>query len=426
MIDIHSQHQNQILSDEVFRISALDLLYDSKSLLHRYLGEYNNLQSLRSELRRAEEVAASARRDQEWITHQVEELTAANLRLGESEEAEAELKILENAEHISQAFEAFRARMESDDEMGILVALRSSQKEMQHIAKSYPDAVDYAERLGGVLAELKDMYSTISADSESIEADPERLAKLSGRIDMIYSLCQKHHVTDLAELIDIRDKYTSQLGAILCSDEEIAKLKGLIDGCESRAKELAAKISERRAKAAPVFQKNICKTLNKLGMEQAKFIVRIAQTKQLTTSGWDQVDFLFSSVEGKTPQAVEKIASGGEVSRVMLALKALLAQKMSLPTIIFDEIDTGVSGRIADAMGEIIESLSQQMQVVDITHLPQVASKGESHFVVYKESGHTNITRLTADERVQQIATMISGSIVTDAAVEQAKFLLNR
>ncbi|MFI3248200.1 MAG: DNA repair protein RecN [Rikenellaceae bacterium] len=426
LIDIHSQHQNLVLSNEEFRISSLDLLYDSKPLLQSYLNEYNALQSMKAELRSLEEAAASARRDQEWLTHQVEELTAANLRLGESEEAEAELKILENAESIGQIFGTFATRMESDDDSGILVALRTSQKEMQQISKNYPDAVDYAERLGSVLAELKDMYSSISAASESIEADPERLAKLSSRIDAIYSLCQKHRVSDLAELIEVRDRYRAQLGAILGSDEQIAKLKESIAECERRTKSAAAQISEKRKKASPIFEKNIYKTLKHLGMEQARFIVQISDAKQFTTNGADNVDFLFSSVEGKTPQPVEKIASGGEISRVMLALKVLLAEKMSLPTIIFDEIDTGVSGRIADAMGEIIEELSQKMQVVDITHLPQVASKGDSHFVVYKDGGRTNITRLTEEERVQQIATMISGSVITDAAIEQAKFLLHK
>ncbi|MFI3289428.1 MAG: DNA repair protein RecN [Rikenellaceae bacterium] len=423
LIDIHSQHQNQILSNEEFRISAIDLLYDSKSLLAKYLGEYNTLQSLRAKLRTAEEVAASARRDEEWITHQVEELTAANLRIGESEEAEAELKILENSELITQNFEAFTARMEQDDEGGILVALRASQKEMQQIAKSFPDAADYAERLGSVVAELKDMYSSISASSESIEADPERLSKLSSRIDTIYSLCQKHRAADLAELIEIRDRYAAQLGAILGSDEEITRLKKEIKECEGSTSKLSAKITESRRKVAPIFEKSICKTLKQLGMEQARFTVQIRESKA-TPLGSDAIDFLFSSVEGKSPQPVERIASGGEISRVMLALKVLLAEKMSLPTIIFDEIDTGVSGRIADAMGEIIEELSRKMQVIDITHLPQVASKGNSHFVVYKEGGRTNITRLSKEERVQQIATMLSGSVITDAAVEQAQFLL--
>ncbi len=426
LIDIHSQHQNLILSDENFRISSLDLLYDSKPLLTKYLSEYNTLQSLRAELRTIEEIAASARRDQEWIAHQVEELTAANLRLGESEEAEAELKILENAELISQSFEAFLARMDSDDERGVLIALKSSQKEMRQIAKSLPEAAEYAERLESALAELKDMYSSISASISSIEADPERLAKLSDRIDTIYSLCQKHRAADLAELIEIRDRYSEQLGKILGSDEQINDLKKRIKECEESAMNLALMIHEKRQKAAPSFEKQICKTLKRLGMEQARFIVQISNTKQLTPSGNNAINFLFSSVETKSPQPVERIASGGEISRVMLALKALLAERMSLPTIIFDEIDTGVSGRIADAMGEIIEELSHKMQVVDITHLPQVASKGESHFVVYKEGGHTNITRLSNEERVRQIATMISGSIVTDAAVEQAKFLLNK
>ncbi len=425
LIDIHSQHQNQILSDEMFRISSLDLMYkEAQQLLADYTKEYRELANLRRELKHIEEVAASAKRDQEWLTHQVDELVAAKLRVGESEEAEAQLKVLENAEQISQVLSTYVERMDSDDERGVLLALRNSEREMRQIAPNYTAAADYAERIASALAELKDMNSSIAAECEAVEANPERLATVTERIDTLYSLCQKHRAKDVTELIEIRDRYEQQLLTILNSDDQIASLKRQIEKSYATAHQIASKIGAKRRGVTAEFEKNISATLSRLGMEHARFVVVVNELDELTPNGANNVEFLFSSVVGKTPQPLEKIASGGEISRVMLALKTLISQRMELPTIIFDEIDTGVSGRIADAMGEIMAELSQSIQVVDITHLPQVASKGDSHFVVYKENGHTNISKLSPDERVKQIAMMISGNIITPAALQQAKFLL--
>ncbi|MFR9620937.1 MAG: DNA repair protein RecN [Rikenellaceae bacterium] len=426
LIDIHSQHQNQILADESFRRSTLDMLYESTAILTEYGNLYDQLQELRTQLRTAEQSAAQASRDQEWIAHQVEELTAAKLREGESEEAEAELHILENAEMINEVLVRFTNAMDGDDERSVLVVLRNSEREMRQISKHYPAAGEYAERLSSALAELKDMSRSVAAEAESIESDPERLAKLSERIDTLYTLCQKHRAADLRELIAIRDHYTSQLGAIIGADELIAKLKKEIASHKEAATKLAAKITVQRKKAAVVLAKEVSTILSKLGMAESRFEVEIGATEELQPMGCDNVEMLFSSVASKAPQRIDRIASGGEVSRIMLALKCVIARHKELPTIIFDEIDTGVSGRIADAMGEIIASLAQTLQVVDITHLPQVASKGNSHFVVYKEGGHTNITRLTHDQRIEQIATMISGEAISDAAMEQARILVGQ
>ncbi len=424
LIDIHSQHQNQIISDEDFRRSTLDLLFDSAPMLTTYQACYNKLQTLRRELSEAEELAAKASRDQEWIAHQVEELTAASLREGETEEAEAELRVLENAEAIGETLARFCEAMDGDDDRSLLVVLRSCEREMRAIVKSYHPAAEYAERLSSSLAELKDMARSVAAESESIEADPERLSKLSERLDLIYTLCHKHRAADLGELIEIRDQYVAQLGSILGSDERISKLKGEISKCEGEAFALAAELTAERRRVAPLLEERVLSILRRLGMSDSRFELSLKSSKTLLESGVDHVDMLFSSVAGKSPQAIEKIASGGEISRIMLALKAVMAQHADLPTIIFDEIDTGVSGRIADAMGEIIEELSHSLQVIDITHLPQVASKGRSHFVVYKDEGHTNIRPLTSEDRVTQIATMISGDTITEAAIEQAKILL--
>lgn len=425
LIDIHSQHQNLIVADEDFRRSTLDLLYDSAPILTKYRSQYSQLQELRRELTQAEELAAKASRDQEWITYQVEELTAANLRDGEVEEAEEELKILENAELIGETLSRFCEAMDGDDDRSVLVVLRNCERDMHTIAKSYSPAAEYAERLTSSLAELKDMSRSIAAESDSIEADPERLAKLSERVDLIYTLCHKHRAADLAELIEIRDRYTAQLGSILGSDEKIATLKAQIKECEKKATTLAADITKKRKGVAPIFERQILGILTRLGMSDARFEVSLNSSNGLMVSGTDHVDLLFSSVNGKSVQAIERIASGGEISRIMLAIKAIMAKHADLPTIIFDEIDTGVSGRIADAMGEIIEELSQTLQVIDITHLPQVASKGNSHFVVYKDGGHTNIRPLSSEDRIMQIATMISGDTITEAAIEQAKILLH-
>ncbi|MFI3306028.1 MAG: DNA repair protein RecN [Rikenellaceae bacterium] len=424
LIDIHSQHQNQVLSDERFRVNALDTLYDSNDIINKYRDSYTSLQELRAELRAVEEIAASARRDEEWLTHQVEELTAAKLRAGESEEAEARLQLLENSEAICGALSTLAESLDGDTEQAIIISLKVCEKELSSVARSMPAAAEYAVRLASVIEELKDLKVSAVDDMERIESNPEELAKLNDRINTIYSLCQKHRARDLAELIEVRDRYCEQLSTIHNSDDRIASLKTKIADCESVTKSIAAAITKSRRAAAPAFAQSICRTLHRLGMEQARFEVAVTPLGRLGESGSDGVEFLFSSVEGRTLQGVEKIASGGEISRVMLALKSLLAERGDLPTIIFDEIDTGVSGRIAESMGEIISELSQRMQVIDITHLPQVASKGESHFVVYKDGGRTNIQRLTAAERIDHIATMLSGSTITEAALSQAKILL--
>ncbi len=425
LIDIHSQHQNRVLSDELFRIHAIDLLAETHDILNQYRTEYNSLTALKRELANLKESAEQGQREQEWLTYQVDELMSANLQEGEVEELESELLMLENADRIAEALTSFRNRAD-DDSMGLLIQLKSSYKDFESISKSYAPAKDYAERLKSVLAELKDMNSSIAAECENVEADPVRLQKVSDRLNVIYTLSQKHRVSTLAELIDVRDKYSAQLNSIVQSDENISELNKKIEKCESKAQSLAAKIHAKREKATPKFEKEICSTLSMLGMPDTQFKVAITPLDRLIATGADRVEFLFSANKGASLQAVDRIASGGEISRVMLALKSLLAARMKLPTIIFDEIDTGVSGRIADAMGDIISSLSESMQVIDITHLPQVASKGETHFVVYKRDGHTNITKLSKAERVEHIATMISGSHISEAALEQAQILLKK
>ena len=331
LIDIHSQHQNLILSSEEFRTSALDTVVANRELLAQYTAQYARTSELRRRLAALREAAEKGRRDEEWLRFQTEELTAANLRAGEQAELEEELTALENADRIGEALTTLRNAFDTD-ETGVLAQLKNSENELNHIRGHYPAAGEYADR----------------------------------------------------------------------------------------------RLHKPREQAAAGFETHILSTLAKLGMPDTLFRIALTPLAEPGRTGCDSVQFLFTANRNMTPQPVERIASGGELSRVMLALKALLAERMQLPTIIFDEIDTGVSGRIADAMGEIIESLAASMQVVDITHLPQVASKGSAHFVVYKRNGRTEITRLGDDERVTEIAKMLSGSEITDAAVAQARILLGK
>ena len=425
LIDIHSQHQNLILASEEFRTEALDTVAGNGELRAAYRAKYERLQELQRTCARLRAEADAARRDEEWLRYQSEELTAARLRAGEVAELEAEQAVLANADRIGEAITAVRNAFDGD-EIGVLAQVKNAEVEIGRLGGSYPHAADLSRRLRSVLEELKDIAATLAEDGERIETNPERLQKVDDRLNTLYTLCQKHRAADEGELIALRDRYAAQLAAIVHGDEEIAAAEKELDAAAQKAGSLADRLHKARAKAAPAFEKQILATLAQLGMPETVFRVALTPLPDLGRTGGDGVAFLFSANRNATPQSVERIASGGELSRVMLALKALLARRMQLPTVIFDEIDTGVSGRIADAMGEIIESLSATLQVVDITHLPQVASKGAAHFVVYKRDGRTGITRLTDEGRITEIAKMLSGSRITDAAIAQARILLGK
>lgn len=428
LVDIHSQHRNLILSDDKFRIGVVDAIAACGAQVEAYRNVYEQLLSEQRKLANLREEAERNRRDEEWIRFQVEELTAANLREGELARIEAEQNILANSDAIGEAITLSRNALD-DEQVGVLLQLKAIEQSMSGVAATYAPASEVYERVHSALLDLKDISSELASAAERIDADPERLAQVVARIDMIYSLQQKHRVTSEEELIALRDKYTSQLQTITTGDERIAELEQRLVALRAEAMRRATEIHDLRAKAAPAIDAELSATLAELGMPSARFTVDVAMQEDLTPMGCDRVAFLFTANAGLAPQPVEKIASGGEISRVMLALKALVARSMRLPTIIFDEIDTGVSGQIADAMGRIIAKLSQSMQVINITHLPQVASKGKTHFVVYKEDTllgtTTSIRQLSARERIDEIAKMLSGSTVTAAAIEQAKCLLN-
>lgn len=423
LIDIHSQHRNVQLADEKFRIESVDALAQSGALVAEYRAAYNSLRAKQRELEHLQQEAESLRRDEEWLRHQVAEFEAAALKEGELEQAEQELAVLENADQIGDALISVRNILDAE-QIGVLEQLAAAESAIARVSESYPNGQDIVSRLYSVRQELKDVGSTVADDSERMESDPERLQRLTDRVNMIYTMCQKHRVNTLDELLAVGERLSSQLSTITHGEEHIVALQNEIKELSVATWDFANKIHKEREQAAQMMSADVAAMLRRLGMEEARFEAKVEAAGELLPTGADRISFLFSANAKVAPQAVEKVASGGELSRIMLALKAMIARHKNLPTIIFDEIDTGVSGRIADVMGEIISELADNMQVIAITHLPQVASKGKSHYVVYKQQSKTNIQPLTSEQRVEEIAKMLSGSAVSAAALAQAKLLL--
>ena len=423
LVDIHSQHQNLILASEEFRITTLDNIAKNSSILEEYTTLLSELSKLRSEYRRMAQDMESARKDEEWLRYTVDELRAAKLKENEQAETEQKLAILESADNINEALTTLRNGLD-DEELGAILTLSRSERELSSLGDRYPEGMNLAERLKSVVAELKDISSTAADEVEKLDADPEALQRLSDRLNTIYSLELKHRAESYDDLLVKFKEFEARLATIDNSDTALNELKVRIDGVENECHKVAARLHDSRKEVCSTLENHIITTLNQLGMADAKFIVEINKTEEFTPLGSDSIAYLFTANPTTKPAAVERIASGGELSRIMLAIKSLLARSKRLPTVIFDEIDTGVSGRIADAMGSIISSLAEDLQIIDITHLPQVASKQGAHFVVYKEEGRTNIRPLSKVERVDEIAKMLSGSEITDAARKQAKILL--
>ena len=423
LVDIHSQHQNLILGSEEFRTTTLDTLAGNAPLMEAYTATLNALNALRSEHRAMAAEMEAARKDEEWLRYTVEEFRAAKLKEGEQAETEQTLAMLESADRIGEALTTLRNALD-DEELGAVVALTRSQREMEALGERYPEGASIAERLKSVVAELKDLSTTAADEAERIDADPEKLQKLSDRLNTIYSLEMKHRAESYDDLLTKSAAFEARLATIDNSDTALRELEARIADADRACRSAAHSLHEARVTVAKHLEESVVAMLRMLGMEDAQFVVSITEGEVFTPLGTDNVAYLFTANRTTKPGAVERIASGGELSRIMLALKALIAEKRMLPTVIFDEIDTGVSGRIADAMGDIIARLAGSMQIVDITHLPQVASKSGAHFVVYKEEGRSNIRRLSKTERVEEIAKMLSGSEITDAAVKQAKILL--
>lgn len=427
LIDVHSQHQTLLLANESFQQKILDSSSKDTSLISKYSTEYQTLRLLENQLIQLREETAKQRENQDYINFQFSELSDAKLKIGEKQELEAQLALHTNSEQIRESL-ALCANAMENEMGGMLTELKNIETSFSRTGDVYKYGSEFSSRIRACLEELKDINSQVQNEFDKVDSDPEKMRQLSERIDFLYSLEQKHRLSSVEELIELRDEFEQKLCSISSSDHKIGELENQILAKTDKAKSLAKKITAEREKSAKAVMSHVNKTLANLGMPNARLEIKISVNDKLNTSGENTIAFLFASSQSVDTQSIDKVASGGELSRVMLAIKGFVAEKIKLPTIIFDEIDTGVSGKIADAMGEIITNLGQTMQVINITHLPQVASKGENHYVVYKESKNgtdlTNIQRLNSEQRVEEIAKMLSGSTITDAAREQAKILL--
>lgn len=427
LIDIHSQNQSELIGDENFRIRVIDSLADNRKLLSDYSVQYESLCRKERELSRMKEELAQSRRDEEYMRSQWEQLVALGLKAGELQELEAEQSELANAGEILAAL-AIATEGFGAEETGALPTVKVAAQSLQHISNVLEQAGALAERLESVYVEMKDIDAEISSLAGRIESNPARLEAVDNRLGSIYALLKRHKVDTAEELIAIESALRNKLEAISGAGENLSELEAKIASARAEAVKIATKITTARTKAAAKLDGEVGKVLQRLGMAAAIFATEVTSTGILSATGGDTVRFLFNANRDATLQPLERVASGGETSRVMLALKSIVARSTMLPTIIFDEIDTGVSGRIADVTGDIIAELGTAMQVVNITHLPQVASKGDTHFLVYKRetaSGiTTRISRLNREERVEEIAKMLSGSEVTAAAISQARSLL--
>lgn len=427
LIDIHSQNQGVLVADGEFRIRVLDSLADNRGLRAEYVRAYRALREREQELARLREEVGRNRRDEEYMRFQWQQIAALGLHEGELQELEAEQRELSNAEGILAALSEAGGLMEND-ETGVLAALKTAEAALQRIGGVLEGTSDLAARIHSAYVELKDVSGEVASLAGRIEDNPARLEAVDNRIGAVSDLMRRYGAASSDELLALGNDLATRLEAITDSDAEIAELEAETGALRVTAEGLAAAVTASRTEASALFDEAVGRVLARLGMPSARFVTEITPSGALSPSGADSVRFLFNANGGEGLQSLERIASGGETSRVMLALKSIVARSTKLPTILFDEIDTGVSGKIADAMGRIIAELGDSMQVVNITHLPQVASKGETHFLVYKEASPSgNVTRirlLDREARVGEIAKMLSGSEVTEAAVAQARALL--
>ena len=428
LIDVHSQHQNLLLNKEGFQLNVLDILAHDEEELNNYQSLHREWKQVQQDLEDLIVLAEQNKADEDYIRFQLEQLEDAQLAAGEQEELELEADTLSHAEEIKAGL--FRAgQVMNSDEGGLLSALKECLNTMLGLQKVYPSAGELAERLESSYIELKDISQEVSGKEEEIEFNPVRLEEVNDRLNLIYTLQQKHRVTPVDELLALADDYAAKLANITSSDEQIEELKVRSEALYSKVKKQAAVLTKLRTAAAREVEKQMAARLIPLGMPNVRFRVEIGARKEPGVHGADTVNFLFSANKNGALQSISSVASGGEIARVMLSVKAMIAGAVKLPTIVFDEIDTGVSGEIADRMADIMQEMGDSdRQVISITHLPQIAARGRAHYKVYKQDNETetnsHIRRLADEERIEEIAHMLSGATLTDAALNNAKALL--
>ena len=427
LVDVHSQHQNLLLNKQDFQLSVVDIIAGDDKPLADYQQTYKQYQATARELESLKADIEQNRQNLDFLQFQYNELTQANLAEGEQEELEQKSDVMSHSEEIKSAlYEADNAL--SAEGTGIVGSLRTAVSALKGISRVLPDAAELSERLDSSYIELKDIAQDISAKLEDIDFDPAELDAVNNRLDRLYDLLKKYHADTISELIEKRDALQLQLSNIENSDDALATLQQRLDQLRQQALKQAAALTQLRTKAARQIEKDMQSRLVPLGMPNVRFTIEVAPS-DLGANGQDKISFLFSANASTPLQPVSQVASGGEIARVMLSLKAMISGAVKLPTIIFDEIDTGVSGKIAEKMAEIMQEMGQhERQVISITHLPQIAALGTTHYRVEKEETPTGtvsrMTMLTPEERITEIAQMLSGSDVSDAAIQNAKQLL--
>jgi DNA repair protein RecN (Recombination protein N) len=429
LIDVHSQHATLEINDEDFQLLVIDTVAGNQNLLNNYREVFKSFKRAQTQLKDLISQSEQSKSDLDYFQFQFDELNKANLFEGEQNELERELDSLTHAEDIKKSLLSSIAVL-SQNEPSAILQIKEAAVSLANAEKYNPEINSLTERLNSCLIEVKDILSEIERIEQSSLINEARLEKVSDRLDLIYSLQKKHRVGSENELITIRDEISNKLNSILFADEDIEKLKAEVDGLYKEVLNLSIQLDKTRTECIPKVETQVMKTLTEIGMPNAvlQVVKDTLPEGKFDQNGNNQIRFLFSANKGQVPLPMNKIASGGELSRLMLSIKSLIAVHTALPTIIFDEIDTGISGEVALKVGHIMERLSKSMQVIAITHLPQIASKGDTHFRVYKhekdEITNTNITKLNEEERILELAKMLSGDNPGESAIQNARELL--
>jgi DNA repair protein RecN (Recombination protein N) len=416
-----------MLNDNSFQLNVIDSFAGTIKLKAGYRENYFKYRKLEKEYNEAKGKAEKNKADLEYYQFQLRQFEDAKLVEGEQEELEKGQELLSHAEEIKLALSSLSGLF-SDEGSSILSSLREAKNTLSRVKEFLPGGEELLVRAESSFIELNDLSSEIDKMAATIEADPHRLARINDRLDTIYSLIQKHRVGNLNDLINKQEEIRQMVSSIITGDERLTELETILNKEREKLTALSDDISEKRKIVLPEAESKVTDLLKQLGMPNARFRITLNRLYDFTSSGTDHADFLFSANKQVEPENLAKTASGGELSRVMLSLKSLLTMKINLPTIIFDEIDAGVSGEVADKVGQILAGMGKYMQVVNITHLPQVASRGDRHYHVYKDdtsdSTITRIKLLSPDERVMEVARLLSGSEITETAIKNAKELL--
>ena len=426
LVDIHSQHQNLLLNKEDFQLNVVDIIAGDGEALADYAASFKELRTATRQLEQMRETIAKNKENEDFLRFQHHELDEAKLVDGEQEELEQEYGILSHAEEIKSAL--FEADNILSGDGGVVERLKAAAHSVETVAHLVPDIAETTDRLGSSFIELKDIANEISRQAERIDFDPARMEEVNERLDTIYRLQQKFHVASVAELIGMRDDFAEQLNQIDGGDDALRELEEREQALKEVCEQKAAHLTAIRTAAARIVEKEMRQRLVPLGIPKVQFEVSVTE-KPLAADGHDKVAFLFTANTSTPLQPVAQVASGGEIARVMLSLKAMISGAVKLPTIIFDEIDTGVSGKVAEMMARIMQEMGDNdRQVISITHLPQIAARGAVHYKVFKEEADegtvSQMRRLGDSERVAEIAQMLSGSDISEAAIKNAEELL--